>query len=94
MYAFEPKRQVGRPKGTPNKTTVRVKAALERAFEGIGGMEAFVGWARENPTEFYRLWSKLLPMELKADIKHTGSITVIVETGVPRAPDESLIGAV
>lgn len=93
MYAFEPKRQVGRPKGTPNKTTTRVKAALERAFDGVGGMDAFIEWARANPGDFYRLWARLLPVDLRADIKHSGAITIIVETGVPRSPDEPVIGA-
>lgn len=36
---------------------------LTRAFDLMGGVPALVVWGRSNPTEFYRLWSKLLPKE-------------------------------
>lgn len=59
----------GRQKGTPNKTTAMMKAAIEDVFEKLqdkeGGDNAhFLGWAQENPTEFYKLSSKLLPLQL------------------------------
>jgi hypothetical protein len=47
--------------GYPNKTTVSVKAALEAAFLGLGGVPALIAWAEKEPAEFYRLWGKLLP---------------------------------
>ncbi len=59
------KRFGGRKKGVPNKVTADVKAALSAAFAGMGGVKAFTAWGRENPTEFYKLWAKLLPVELK-----------------------------
>lgn len=58
----------GRKKGTPNKATVEVKTALQQAFEHRGGIAALVSWADENPTEFYKLWAKLLPNEIKAEL--------------------------
>ena len=51
----------GRPSGFPNKTTVSVKAALEAAFLGLGGVPALIAWGQQEPGEFYRLWGKLLP---------------------------------
>ena len=51
----------GRLHGYPNKTTVSVKAALEAAFQGLGGVPALIAWAEKEPAEFYRLWGKLLP---------------------------------
>jgi hypothetical protein len=64
----------GRQKGSVNKTTVRVKEALESAFHGIGGVPALMAWAKEEPGEFYKLWSKLLPQDVKVegglDIRH------------------------
>jgi hypothetical protein len=54
----------GRPKGVPNKTTQAVKDLITQAFEEKGGLEAFVAWARKNETEFYKIWSKLLPVQL------------------------------
>ena len=51
----------GRLHGSVNKTTVSVKAALEAAFTGLGGVPALIAWAEKEPAEFYRLWGKLLP---------------------------------
>lgn len=55
----------GRVKGTPNKTTATVKAALQDAFNHLGGVSSLVKWAKEEPTEFYKLWAKLLPEQLQ-----------------------------
>jgi hypothetical protein len=57
----------GRRKGELNRTTVAVKEALTMAFEGAGGVEALTSWARSNPSEFYRLYAKLLPREINVD---------------------------
>lgn len=54
----------GRKKGVPNKTTVAVKEALALAFHGRGGVPALLEWSNENPTDFYKLWAKLLPTEI------------------------------
>lgn len=53
----------GRKKGTPNKTTTEVKAALIEAFDELGGVDALAKWGAENPTEFYKLWVKILPTQ-------------------------------
>jgi hypothetical protein len=70
----------GRKKGTPNKAGVEVKAALERAFSTIGGHAAFARWAKANPTEFYKLWTKLLPKDINATIdgqmRMAGQVTI------------------
>ena len=50
----------GRPPG-PNRVTLSVRAALEAAFTGLGGVPALIAWAEKEPAEFYRLWGKLLP---------------------------------
>ena len=55
----------GRVKGVPNKTTASVKAALEEAFTRMGGVPALVKWAAEEPAEFYKIWSKLIPADMK-----------------------------
>jgi hypothetical protein len=57
----------GRPKGSLNKSTVAVKEALVQAFEGIGGVESLKLWAGENPTAFYQLWGKMLPLQVGGD---------------------------
>ena len=62
------KRFGGRQKGTPNKTTAKVKEAMELAFEGIGGVPALIEWAEDNQTEFYKLFVKLLPVQVDASV--------------------------
>lgn len=57
---------MARPKGSRNKTTLAAKEAMRLAFDGIGGVPKLIGWAKANPTEFYKLWGRLIPME------HTG----------------------
>lgn len=54
----------GRKKGSVNKTTASVKAALTQAFDKRGGVPALLKWANEEPTEFYRLWGRLAPTEV------------------------------
>ncbi len=63
---------MGRPKGSQNKTTVAAKEALQMAFDGIGGVPALIAWAMDekNQGEFYKIYTKLLPLERK----HTGEI--------------------
>jgi len=69
----------GRGKGTPNKITSAFKDAVRIAFEDIGGRHAFAAWARENPTDFYKIASRLIPTEIAA--KESTGITVIVNRG-------------
>jgi hypothetical protein len=64
----------GRKKGVPNKSTASVKEALALAFQGVGGVPALQTWAKDNPGEFYKLWSKMLPTEVQGSM--TGTITV------------------
>ena len=54
----------GRTKGTPNKMTVAVKEAFRQAFDELGGVDALVTWAQDNQTQFYQLYSKLIPTEV------------------------------
>ena len=62
----------GRPAGSLNKSTKAVKEALQEAFEGMGGTESLIEWAKSEPTEFYKLWTKLLPAEVKAEVTTIG----------------------
>lgn len=59
---FQPgERPVGRAKGTPNKITLSVKEAIERAFEKLGGASYLEHVGRTDPRTFCALLSKLLP---------------------------------
>ena len=54
----------GRKAGTPNKLSGSVKASLQAVYQLRGGDDALLGWARENETEFYKLWGRMLPQEV------------------------------
>jgi hypothetical protein len=66
----------GRQAGTPNKVTTAFKDAVRIVYEDIGGNVAFAAWARENPSEFYKIAARLIPTEI-AGRSDTG-ITVII----------------
>ena len=80
----------GRQKGTPNKTTALLKDAILQAAQNAGGKEGIIGYltvqAEQNPGPFLSLLGKVLPMTVTAT--HEGSVSIVVDTGVPRAPDE------
>lgn len=65
----------GRPKGAVNKTTTAAKEAFSLAFEGIGGVPALIEWAEENRSDFFKLYARLIPVELSGEVK--ARITVV-----------------
>lgn len=62
----------------PNKSTASVKAALSEAFDKRGGVPSLLAWAEAEPTEFYRLWSKMIPAEVEMSGKGGGPLIVTV----------------
>ena len=54
----------GSRKGIPNKQTVAIKDAIERAFTKLGGTDYLVHVGRTDPRTFCALLSKLLPTPL------------------------------
>jgi hypothetical protein len=75
----------GRLPGFPNKTTVSVKAALEAAFTGLGGVPALIAWGEREPAEFYRLWGKLLPRNVTIEGGAQLGIVILPPLGSPPA---------
>ncbi len=53
----------GRQKGSVNKITASFKEAVLKAYDGIGGTDQFIEWAKLNQTEFYKIASKLIPIQ-------------------------------
>lgn len=47
----------------PPKAITAARENLSDAFDLMGGVAALVVWGRTNPTEFYRLWARLIPKE-------------------------------
>jgi hypothetical protein len=48
-----------------------VERAFHTAFELIGGVPRFALWADQQPTEFYKLYSRMLPQEMNANVDAT-----------------------
>lgn len=59
----------GRESGSSNKTTVAAKQAFQLAFDGLGGVTALQEWAKDNQTEFFKLFSKLIPQDVNATLR-------------------------
>ena len=56
----------GRKKGTPNKSTAAIRDAVFDAFAALqaecgGDHGHLLDWARDHPTDFYRLAARLMP---------------------------------
>jgi hypothetical protein len=74
----------GRKKGSVNVATVAVKTALQQAFDELGGVGALVAWGKKEPGEFYRIWSKMLPTEIRnpdGESFRLGLVEQIVDAG-------------
>lgn len=62
----------GRPKGLQNKTTSTMKQAIAAVYDALQkGQKVehghFIEWAKKHPTEFYKIASKLLPLQISGD---------------------------
>ena len=58
----------GGKKGVPRTKTKQAYEAIEMAFEGIGGVKALTAWARENPSDFYKvIFPKIIPVHVGGD---------------------------
>lgn len=69
----------GRKPGAKNKFGQEAKEAFALAFEGIGGVPALTQWARNNKETFYKLYSKLIPVELHGTGK--GMVNIVISDG-------------
>lgn len=55
------------------------------AFELIGGIPRLAIWADEHPSEFYKLYGKLIPSTIKADVN---TRVKVVHTSLPPNPQD------
>lgn len=72
----------GSRKGVPNKLTKAAREAFELAFDQVGGTSALTAWARANPTEFYKLYARLIPVEQRLSAPDGGPVQI--EWPLPR----------
>ena len=68
----------GRPKGVPNRIGAKARDAFDRAFEELGGAQGLASWATDNKTDFYKLYARLIPMDMNVSSPQ-GIKTVLVE---------------
>lgn len=68
----------GRLPGVSNKFTGAFKEAVQIVYQRLGGHAAFLEWARENRTEYYRIAARLIPGEAREgpEAEH---VTIIVQ---------------
>ena len=77
----------GRQAGTPNKLTATAREAIEKAFDGIGGVPALTDWAQGNQDAFYtRVWPKILPQQVTGDDGEP--LTIVIRRFGPGHPDD------
>ncbi len=74
------RRKPGRPKGSVTKFTANAKHAFHMAFQRIGGVRKLAEWANENPGDFYKLYARLIPVELTGHDGKALTVTFQVET--------------
>lgn len=76
------KKYGGRKKGTPNKLTACVREAFQEAFNAIQGNQDqnLIQWGLRNPTEFYKLASKLIPIATELTGKDGAPIKIMDDT--------------
>lgn len=58
----------GRPPGSLNKIGLQAKENVVTVFSRLGGTDAMVRWARRNKSEFYRMYARLIPNYVMAQV--------------------------
>lgn len=72
----------GRRPGVSNKFTGAFKEAVQIVYSRLGGHAAFLKWARDNQSEFYRIAARLIPGEAQ-ESDGAEHVTIIVQRFMP-----------
>jgi hypothetical protein len=67
----------GRKKGTPNKNPSRIREAILKAFDEVGGVEWLRQLSKSDPKTFVTLLAKVVPTESKISTDDGGPVVVI-----------------
>lgn len=67
----------------PGLNRKKVMQAFQDSFELIGGVPRLALWANENPGEFYKLYSRLMPSQAQNLIQNN---TTVIKHVLPRSP--------
>lgn len=63
----------------PGKATKELKEMILSALDQSGGVDYLVRQAEEKPVAFLALVGKVLPLQVKGELEHTGGITVNIK---------------
>jgi hypothetical protein len=69
-------RRGGRKPGTRNKVSAETRQIVLDVFANLGATKAMTEWARANPTDFYKIWAKLIPDEPPA--QRGGDLNILI----------------
>lgn len=85
----------GKQKGTVHKLTRTVKEAVLDAFNELQNDEQhnLVAFAKKNPRDFYAIAAKLIPTDIKAEVKTTEKIVleVVRTTNIAVKPEATTL---
>lgn len=70
------KKTGGRVKGVPNKMTGELRAAIQDAFETLGGDAWLVKVAKKNPAVYCKLLGMTLPKDV--NVNHEGGLSLSI----------------
>ena len=70
----------GRRKGSVNHFTRSVREVIAETFDQLQIVPGvnLLDWATENPTEFYKLAAKLIPLQVETETKEPGVLIQII----------------
>jgi len=77
---MENRKTGGRRKGSVNHFTRSVREVMADTFDQLQIVPGvnLLDWATENPTEFYKLAAKLIPLQVETETKEPGVIIQII----------------
>jgi hypothetical protein len=67
---------MSRTKGSANTLKVTARDAVWKVFHELGGVQHMKRWATENPSEFYKLYARLVPTQVTGEDGGPVKITV------------------
>jgi len=87
--AMPGERRGGRQAGTPNKIPKALKEMILEALDGAGGVSYLQQQAEKSPGAFLTLVGKILPKDVRAEVKPGENLALqVVLVDPPRRPPE------
>ena len=71
-------RRGGRQAGTPNKIQKELKEMIREALDRAGGVDYLQKQATDNPGAFLTLVGKVLPKDVRADVRLSDNLAIQV----------------